>query len=351
LKKPLTEVCQKEIRQRCEVATSFRLQEATYDLADPKDDETLCTNCRSWTGLSALQFNCTKKKILCLECAEHANTICICEDPCCYLRVRYSDRHLKSLEQRINDLMQIRKDRYKALIKHVDTINALTLEQLTPIVETNLSYKFGLPLDDIERIVGEAINWENNLTLVALKSVYQAGNDRKSYYCFCRGKDDGSKMICCDKCDTWYHCECIIMKAEDTSNYGHWYCAMCRAPRTARIKFIENMRRIEMLANEAENLHINLPCTNASFITEVNAELKGMVNNGDIHSIRIGVGLGFGVPLDGSVEDDTEDDTEVVKRVEDVGINSRLVEDDDVEPKKRRRAVEELVEKKKMKIN
>ncbi|CAI2161535.1 6629_t:CDS:2 [Funneliformis geosporum] len=373
LKRPLTEVCQKELRQRCEVASSLRLQEATYDLTDPKDDETLCTICRSWTGLSALQFNCTKKKILCLECAEHVNTICNCEVSCCYLRVRYSDRHLKSLEQRVNDLMQIRKDRYKALIKHVDKINAFTLEQLTPIVETNFSYKFGLPLDDIERIVDEAINWENNLTLVAyeaarniwpieyqdvplsefditdflydwdcrLKSVYQAGNDRKSYYCFCRGKDDGSKMICCDKCDTWYHCECIIMKAEDTSNYEHWYCAMCRAPRTARIKFNENMRRIETLANEAENLHINLPCTNASFITEVNAELKGMVNKGDINSIRIGVGLGFGVPLDGSVEDDTEDDTEIVNRVEDVGTNSKRVEDDVAEPKKRRRACNE----------
>ncbi len=156
------------------------------------------------------------------------------------------------------------------------------------------------------------------------------------------------------------------MKAEDTSNYEHWYCAMCRAPRTARIKIIESIRRIETLANEAENLRIKHSCTSASFITEVNAGLKGMINRSDKYSIRIGVGLGFGVPLDGSVEDEFEDDSEddtkgkIVnsrEHVEDTGnsrsrvgdIEARQLDDDVVEPRKRRRTAAELVDKKKRK--
>ena len=168
MKESLTEVCQNELRRRDEITSRLYLPGATYDLTDPKDDETLCAICRSWTGLSALQFNCTKK-VLCLECAVDAK-ICSCESPCYYLRVRYSDRHLRSLAQRVKDLMQLRKNRYKALIKHVNKMNTLALEQLAPIVEINRSYRFGLPLDDIESIVDDAANWENNLTLIAYET-------------------------------------------------------------------------------------------------------------------------------------------------------------------------------------
>ncbi len=30
-----------------------------------------------------------------------------------------------------------------------------------------------------------------------------------SEYCFCRGEDDGSTMICCDGCDEWFHSRCV----------------------------------------------------------------------------------------------------------------------------------------------
>jgi len=128
------------------------------------------------------------------------------------------------------------------------------------------------------------------------------------------------------------------MKSEDTPNYEYWYCAMCRAPRTAQIKIHESVRRIEVLASEAKNLRINVPYINASFVTEVNSELKRMVTGSDLHSIRIGVGLGFGVPLDGSVEfDDPKEDVEIIffnlrkhvdidvdskNRIEDIDANS-----------------------------
>jgi hypothetical protein len=125
------------------------------------------------------------------------------------------------------------------------------------------------------------------------------------------------------------------MKAEDTPNYEHWYCAMCRAPRTARIKIDENVRRIETLANEAGNLRINLPCISSSFVTEINAELKKLVSGNDVHSVRIGIGLGFGIPLDGSVEfeDGSEDDIEDIvfslrKRVDDVDSNNFIEHSD-----------------------
>ncbi|GES76693.1 lysine-specific demethylase lid-like [Rhizophagus clarus] len=332
LKESLIEVCQSELRRREEVTSRLRLPEANYDLTDPKDDETLCAVCRSWTGLSALQFNCTKK-VLCLECACVDTDTCCCENPCYYLRVRYSDRHLKSLAQRVKDLMQLRKDRYKALIKHVNKVNTLALEQLAPIIEINRTYRFGLPLarniwpNDYQDVPLNEFDITDFLYQwdCRLRNVYRAGNDRKNYFCFCRGEDYGGKMICCDKCDVWYHCECINMKSEDTLNYEHWYCAMCRAPRTARIKIDENVRRIETLANEAENLRINLPCISASFVTEINAELKKLLSGNDIHSVRIGVGLGFGLPLDGSVEfEEGVDDVDLSNFMEDNDLNSKF---------------------------
>ena len=42
--------------------------------------------------------------------------------------------------------------------------------------------------------------------------VIQKGEEEEeSRYCICNGVDDGRFMICCDKCEMWYHGECIYI--------------------------------------------------------------------------------------------------------------------------------------------
>ena len=51
---------------------------------------------------------------------------------------------------------------------------------------------------------------------------------KKTLYCTCRGKDDGSEMICCDndKCEIgWYHFRCINMTHAPIDK---WFCENCR---------------------------------------------------------------------------------------------------------------------------
>ena len=42
-------------------------------------------------------------------------------------------------------------------------------------------------------------------------------------YCNCRMPDNGSKMVCCDNCNKWFHGTCV----EYTDNRKNWYCTEC----------------------------------------------------------------------------------------------------------------------------
>ena len=53
-------------------------------------------------------------------------------------------------------------------------------------------------------------------------------NDDEDTYCYCKGKDDGSKMICCknDNCRSgqWFHYRCVNVKQ---ASCGRWFCKEC----------------------------------------------------------------------------------------------------------------------------
>lgn len=44
-------------------------------------------------------------------------------------------------------------------------------------------------------------------------------------YCYCRLPDNGDEMICCDRCDRWYHLSCTNSSVINTAD--HWYCLKC----------------------------------------------------------------------------------------------------------------------------
>jgi len=47
-------------------------------------------------------------------------------------------------------------------------------------------------------------------------------------YCFCRTPHNDRFMICCDKCDEWFHGECVGIKEEETGPSTTFYCPKCR---------------------------------------------------------------------------------------------------------------------------
>ena len=58
----------------------------------------------------------------------------------------------------------------------------------------------------------------------------------ENVYCICRKAAHG-EMIGCDKCDEWFHTECINMKRLPKSN-KKWYCAQCK-----RDKFVKKLKK------------------------------------------------------------------------------------------------------------
>ena len=43
-------------------------------------------------------------------------------------------------------------------------------------------------------------------------------------YCYCRMPDDGDMMVCCDKCDGWFHFKCLKIRPSDSTT---WFCDKC----------------------------------------------------------------------------------------------------------------------------
>lgn len=47
-------------------------------------------------------------------------------------------------------------------------------------------------------------------------------------YCICRKADTNRFMIGCDKCEEWFHGDCISITQEFAKRIQHFYCLMCR---------------------------------------------------------------------------------------------------------------------------
>ena len=48
-------------------------------------------------------------------------------------------------------------------------------------------------------------------------------------YCTCRGRDDGTFMIQCDRCTEWYHGKCIQVTRRKVKEVEKWVCPFCEA--------------------------------------------------------------------------------------------------------------------------
>ena len=44
-------------------------------------------------------------------------------------------------------------------------------------------------------------------------------------YCYCQLLDDEETVVCCDRCDSWYHKHCVDGEVKDGDA---WYCNSCK---------------------------------------------------------------------------------------------------------------------------
>ena len=51
--------------------------------------------------------------------------------------------------------------------------------------------------------------------------------DKGARYCECGGPTDGTFMVCCDKCEYWFHGGCVGVKREDSEDLRNWLCRGC----------------------------------------------------------------------------------------------------------------------------
>ena len=51
--------------------------------------------------------------------------------------------------------------------------------------------------------------------------------DSASRHCTCRGLNDGRFMICCDKCELWFHGSCVDANKDVFAEDQKWLCASC----------------------------------------------------------------------------------------------------------------------------
>eukprot|EP00522_Entomoneis_paludosa_P015451 CAMPEP_0172443972 /NCGR_PEP_ID=MMETSP1065-20121228/4143_1 /TAXON_ID=265537 /ORGANISM="Amphiprora paludosa, Strain CCMP125" /LENGTH=1927 /DNA_ID=CAMNT_0013194385 /DNA_START=54 /DNA_END=5837 /DNA_ORIENTATION=- len=47
-------------------------------------------------------------------------------------------------------------------------------------------------------------------------------------HCVCGGPSDGRMMLCCDKCDIWFHSHCVGLSTEEANKIEEWVCPPCK---------------------------------------------------------------------------------------------------------------------------
>lgn len=52
--------------------------------------------------------------------------------------------------------------------------------------------------------------------------------DNGERHCICGGPSDGRMMLCCDKCDNWFHGHCVGLTTEESNSVGEWMCPSCK---------------------------------------------------------------------------------------------------------------------------
>ena len=60
---------------------------------------------------------------------------------------------------------------------------------------------------------------------------------KENTYCYCNYGESGT-MLCCEKCDRWFHDECLGLAEDEASNIKIFYCAACEKRYDISTKYV-----------------------------------------------------------------------------------------------------------------
>ena len=60
---------------------------------------------------------------------------------------------------------------------------------------------------------------------------------KENTYCYCNYGESGT-MLCCEKCDRWFHDECLGLAEDEVSNIKIFYCAACEKRYDISTKYV-----------------------------------------------------------------------------------------------------------------
>jgi len=78
--------------------------------------------------------------------------------------------------------------------------------------------------------------------------------DDGKLYCLCRQPFDGDTfMLACDRCEEWYHGDCVGVSEEQADEIGDWVCSAClTTPTVVSIKAVGDEQLVPCEVPRAE---------------------------------------------------------------------------------------------------
>jgi hypothetical protein len=74
--------------------------------------------------------------------------------------------------------------------------------------------------------------------------------DKGARHCLCGGPSDGRIMLCCDKCELWFHGTCMQVTKESSHNLKKWNCPSCSGVTLSQLPPLVSVEGEETLSCE-----------------------------------------------------------------------------------------------------
>ncbi|PRP73474.1 cpG-binding protein-like [Planoprotostelium fungivorum] len=107
--------------------------------------------------------------------------------------------------------------------RHNHNINRARVKQTGRIEQSS-----SVPVD-VETVSDEEEDYESTMEEESSSedSDSSSSEEDTTPYCFCRKPDHGKFMIACDRCDEWFHGECVGITKEAANRIKNWLCRNC----------------------------------------------------------------------------------------------------------------------------
>lgn len=78
--------------------------------------------------------------------------------------------------------------------------------------------------------------------------------EENKLYCICRSSKTDRFMICCDKCEEWYHGHCVKITESQSKQIRRYYCPICvQKDSTLEFEYTDMFRKIQSSKRKAED--------------------------------------------------------------------------------------------------